>query len=100
MLPERFTEVRITEKVLVKRAAPSGVLSEEVVCCILSTTGGAWSGYAFGPQDSDGEVSKKVMRFAAVLSEVPLTDDNGTEHQLWLVNGMASVRAQYLKDRG
>ena len=41
-----------------------------------------------------------MMRFAAVLSEVPLTDDNGTEHQLWLVNGMASVRAQYLKDRG
>ena len=38
---ERFTEVRTTEKVLANRAALSGVLSEEVVCCILSTTGGA-----------------------------------------------------------
>jgi len=34
---ERFTDVRTTEKVLVKRAAPSGVMSEEVVCCILTT---------------------------------------------------------------
>jgi hypothetical protein len=99
MLPERFTEVRITEKVLVKRAAPSGVLAEEVVCCILTTTGGAWTQYAFGPQDSEGDVSKKVMRCAAVLSAVPLTDDDGTEHRLWLVDGMASIRAQYLKDR-
>ena len=34
---ERFTDVRTTEKVLVKRAAPSGVMSEEVVCSILTT---------------------------------------------------------------
>jgi len=96
---ERFTDVRTTEKVLVKRAAPSGVMSEEVLCCILTTTGGNWSRYAFGPQDSDGDVSKKVLKCAAVLSAVSLTDDDGTEHRLWLVNGMASIRAQYLKER-
>ena len=96
---ERFTDVRSTEKLLAKRAEVSGVLFEEVVCCILSTTNGAWTQFAFGPQDSEGDISKKVMKCAAELSVVPLTDDDGTPHQDWLVDGMASVRAQYLKDR-